>query len=70
MFPDRDRILDPIGEPLVIAIAERTIPPIWLRDIAYEVYIISRNLVAGLHIEIVQYVGYFTDRVRETKMST
>ena len=53
MFPDRDRILDPIGEPLVIAIAERTIPPIWLRDIAYEVYIISRNLVAGLHIEIV-----------------
>ena len=53
LFLDRDRILDPIGEPLVIAIAERTIPPIWLRDIAYEVYIISRNLVAGLHIEIV-----------------
>ena len=28
LFPDRDRILDLIGEPLVIAIAEHTIPPI------------------------------------------
>jgi len=28
LFLDRDRILDLIGEPLVIAMAEHTIPPI------------------------------------------
>ena len=70
LFLDRDRILDPIGEPLVIAIAEHTIPPTWLRGIAYEVYTVSRNLIVVLQMEVVQYVGCFTDRVQETKIST
>ena len=36
---------------------------------AYEVHIISGNLVIGLHAEIVQHVGCFTNEVQETKMS-
>jgi len=27
LFPGRDRVLNPISEPLVIAIAQNTIPP-------------------------------------------
>ena len=70
MFLDGDRILDSIGEPLVIAMAQNTIPPTSLRGIAYEVHIVSGNLVAGLHVEIIQHVGHFTNGVREAKIST
>ena len=68
LFSGRDRILNLIGELLVIAIAQHTILPTYLRDIVYEIYVISRNLVARLHMEIIQHVSYFTNRVQETKM--
>ena len=68
MFPGRDRILDPIGEPLVIAMAQNTIPPTLLGGIAHEVHIISGNFIARLHAEIIQYVGCFTNGVQKTKM--
>ena len=63
LFLGRNRILDPIGEPLVIATAEYTILLTWLRGIAHEIHVVSGNLVAGLHMEIVQYIGHFTDGV-------
>ena len=49
--------------------AQNTIPPTQLRDIAYEIYIISGNLVTELYVEIVQHVGHFTNGVQKTKMS-
>ena len=69
LFLDRNRILDPIREPLVIAIAEYTILPTQLRGIVHKVHIVSGNLVTRLYIEIVQHIGYFTNGVQETKMS-
>jgi len=61
LFLDRDKILDLIEKPLVIVMAEYTIPPTQLRGIAHKVYIISRNLVTGL--EVVQHVGHFTNEI-------
>ena len=69
MFPGRDRILDLIGEPLVIVMAEHTILPTYLRGITHEVHIISGNLIIRLYAEIIQHVSCFTDRVQETKIS-
>ena len=70
MFLGGDRILDPIGEPLVIVMAQNTIPPTSLGGIAHEVHIISGDLIARFHVEIIQHVGHFTNRVQETKIST
>jgi len=39
-----------------------------LKDIAYEIHVVSGNFVARLHMEIVQYVGYFTNGVQKTKI--
>jgi len=33
------------------------------------IHIVSGNFIAGLHVEIIQHVGRFTNGVRETKMS-
>jgi len=63
LFLGRNRILDPIGEPLVIAIAEYTILLIWLRGIAHEIHVVSGNLITRLHAEIIQHVCHFTNRV-------
>ena len=57
------------GQRIRIVVVQNTISPTQLRGIVYEIYIISRNLVAGLHVEIVQHVGCFTDGVQKTKMS-
>ena len=69
MFLGRDGILDLIGKSLVIMMAQNTIPPTSLGGIAHEIHIVSGNLVARLHAEIIQHVGHFTNRVQEPKMS-
>ena len=43
--------------------AEYTISPIQLRDIMYEVHIVSGNLITRLYVEVVQYVGHFTNGI-------
>ena len=48
---------------IVLPVVQNTISQIQLRGIVYEIYVVSRNLVAELYIEIIQYVSYFTDRV-------
>ena len=63
MFPGGNRILDPIGEPLVVTMVQNTILPTKLGGIAHEVHIVSGNLVTRLHAEIIQHVGCFTNRV-------
>ena len=70
MFLGGDRIPDLIGEPLIIAMAQNTIPPTKLGGIAHEVHIVSGNFIARLHMEIIQHVGCFTNGVQKTKMST
>ena len=70
LFLGRDRILNLTGKPLVIVMAQNTILPTQLRGIAYRIHIVSENLVTGLYVEIIQYVGHFTNRVQETKMLT
>jgi len=40
-----------------------------LEGIAHEIYVVSGNLIARLYIEIIQYVSYFTDGVKKTKVS-
>ena len=69
LFSDRDMVLNPIWEFLVIEIAQHTILSTQLGDIAHEIHIVSGNLVTGLHIEIIQYISHFTYRVRKTKIS-
>jgi len=41
-----------------------------LGNIVYEIYIVSGNLVVRVrfYVEIIQYVGCFTNRVQETKI--
>jgi len=53
LFPGRDGVLDPIGEPMVIAMAQNTIPPTKLGGIVHEVHIVSGNFITGLHVEII-----------------
>ena len=45
------------------------IPPIQLKGIAYKIHVVSGNIVAGLHVKIIQHVSCFTYRVQETKTS-
>ena len=69
LFLDSNRILDLIGKSLIISIAEHIISPTQLRDIVYQVHIVSGNLITRLHAEIVQHVSCFTNEIQETKMS-
>ena len=51
-------------------IVQHTIPLTQLRGIAYEIHIVSKNLITKFYIKIIQYIGYFTNKVQEIKMST
>jgi len=63
LFPDEDGVLNLIGEPFVIAVALNTIPPTYLGGIAYEIYVISGDLITRLYIEVIQHSSHFNNRV-------
>jgi len=62
-FPERDLVLQAIGQPLVVPVREYRVTPVELTGVPKELDVVGRDFVPILHAETLQVFRRFADSI-------